>query len=134
MGTNIELSQIDGRRYRSHSLEFKRQVVEESYLPDASVARVARANGINANQLFGWRKMFRDQELAVTPRDDTTFLPVEVHVSGATSSPNGNATTPTVANDRRTGRIDVMIGKARLTVHGNPDTAILRTVLAELLR
>ncbi|WP_211472335.1 IS66-like element accessory protein TnpA [Collimonas humicola] len=134
MGTNTELSQIAGRRYRSHSLDFKRQVVEESYLPDTSVARVARGNGINANQLFGWRKMFRDQELAVVPPDDTTFLPVEVQTPGVIPPPYASSTTPAVANDRPAGRIDVTVGKARLTVHGSPDTTVLPTVLAELLR
>jgi len=42
------------RRHRSP--ELKRQIVEETLVPGASVARVARAHGVNANQLFGWRR------------------------------------------------------------------------------
>lgn len=33
-----------------------RQIVEETLLPGASVARVARSHGVNANQVFYWRK------------------------------------------------------------------------------
>jgi transposase-like protein len=34
----------------------KRQIVEETLVPGASVARVARSHGVNANQVFYWRK------------------------------------------------------------------------------
>ena len=33
-------------------------MVEETLAPGASVARVARAHGVNANQVFGWRKLY----------------------------------------------------------------------------
>jgi transposase len=41
------------RQYRSP--ELKRQIVEETLAPGASVARVARAHGVNANQGFAGR-------------------------------------------------------------------------------
>ena len=44
-----------GRRQR-FSLEHKRQMVEATLVPGASVARVARDHGVNANQVFAWRK------------------------------------------------------------------------------
>ena len=37
----------------------KRQIVEETLAVGASVARVARAHGVNANQVFYWRKQYR---------------------------------------------------------------------------
>jgi len=40
------------------SIAEKRRIVEETLLPGASVARVARAHGINANQVFGWRRLY----------------------------------------------------------------------------
>jgi transposase-like protein len=36
------------------SIAEKRRIVEETLVEGASVARVARAHGINANQVFGW--------------------------------------------------------------------------------
>jgi transposase len=45
------------RRYRS--TEEKRAIIEETLRPGASVAVVARAHQVNANQLFHWRKLYR---------------------------------------------------------------------------
>ena len=39
------------RRYRS--VEERRRIVEETLVPGTSVAIVARAHGVNANQVFG---------------------------------------------------------------------------------
>ena len=39
---------------RTHTLEFKRSAVEASKQPGASIAGIAMAYGINANQLPKW--------------------------------------------------------------------------------
>ena len=49
------------RRFRT--VEEKRRIVEEALQPGASVARVARARGVNANQLFGWRRLYQQVRL-----------------------------------------------------------------------
>ena len=41
----------------------KRQFVEETLEPGASVARVARQHAVNANQVFYWRKKYREGRL-----------------------------------------------------------------------
>jgi len=41
---------------RSWSPAQKRRIVEEAYRPGASVADVARSHGLNANQVFNWRR------------------------------------------------------------------------------
>jgi len=48
---------------RQRSQELKRQLVEESLAPRASVARVARAHGVKANQVFAWRRQYRQGPL-----------------------------------------------------------------------
>jgi transposase len=45
------------RCYRS--AEERRRIVEETLVPGTSVAKVARAHGVNANQVFGWRKLYQ---------------------------------------------------------------------------
>ena len=40
------------------SIAEKRRIVEETLVEGTSVARVARAHGINANQVFGWRRLY----------------------------------------------------------------------------
>jgi hypothetical protein len=39
---------------QQRTVEEKRRIVEATLVEGASVARVARAHGVNANQVFGW--------------------------------------------------------------------------------
>jgi transposase-like protein len=54
---------------RRHSVEEKRRVVEETLEPGASVARAARSHGVNANQVFAWRRQYRQGLLEDTNRE-----------------------------------------------------------------
>ena len=67
----------DAPRWR-HSLEFKQRVVEETLKSGASVARIARANSVNANQVFLWRKLYLEGELVGTSAGATCLVPVTV--------------------------------------------------------
>ena len=49
------------RRWRS--VAEKRRIVGLTFEPGASVALVARANGVNANQVFKWRRALERGEL-----------------------------------------------------------------------
>ena len=49
------------RRWRS--VAEKRRIVELTLVPGASVALVARAHGVNANQVFKWRREFERGEV-----------------------------------------------------------------------
>jgi|SRR5579884_2225870 len=53
------------RPYRSK--QERREIVEETLLPGASVAVVARRHGVNANQVFQWRQLYREGRLDVQP-------------------------------------------------------------------
>ena len=46
------------QRRQQRSVAEKRRMVEETLVADASVAGVARAQGVSANQLFGWRRLY----------------------------------------------------------------------------
>ena len=131
MDTNTKSTfpHTSGRRNRRHSTEFKRAVVEQSYLPGASVARLARDHGINANQVFAWRKLHRDAAFAHVTGSPTVLLPVSV----STSIPE-DAVPALNEGAPLTGTLELTIGKTRLTISGSPDSVILRTVLAQLLR
>ena len=43
---------------RKHDEAFKRELVERSLQPGASVAAIAQDSGINANLLFNWRRLY----------------------------------------------------------------------------
>jgi transposase len=65
------------RRFRT--VGEKRRIVEETLEPGASVAR---AHGVNANQVFAWRRQYRQGLLSEKNGEPAKLLPV--HVSGAT--------------------------------------------------
>ena len=50
-------SSVTAQRQR-RSIAEKRRIVEETLVAGASVARVARANGVNVNQVFDWRRLY----------------------------------------------------------------------------
>src|SRR4051795_8052046 len=54
MGTNKQ------RRYRLWPESLKREIVAARLVPGASVSRVARRYDVNANQVFAWRRRYRD--------------------------------------------------------------------------
>ena len=45
------------------SVAEKRRIVELTFLPGQSVARVAQAEGVNSHQVFQWRRAFKKDEL-----------------------------------------------------------------------
>jgi len=51
----IEVGKADSPSKRIHrTAEEKRRIVEAMLVAGASIARVARENGVNANQVFQW--------------------------------------------------------------------------------
>lgn len=59
-------------------MEEKRRIVEEALEPGASVARVARTHGVNANQLFGWRRLYLHGRLEPGSRERSALLAMRV--------------------------------------------------------
>ena len=120
------------RQYRT--VQEKRQIVEETLAEGASVARIARARGINANQVFGWRKLYLAGRLGGTSRA-IKLLPVRV----SESSPSLATTTsgecsPSADFAKSTpGTIHIELRHAQVRIEGSADPALLR-VLLECLR
>ena len=61
---------------RRRSVAEKRRIVEETLEPGASVGRAARAHGVNANQVFHWRKQYRQGLLERENKKSGGLLPV----------------------------------------------------------
>ncbi len=51
------------RRLKRWPVELKRRIVEETFVPGASVSIVARRHNANANQVFEWRNKYRQGTL-----------------------------------------------------------------------
>lgn len=81
MGTSLRAR----GKNRSWSEALKREIVAASVAPGSSVSKVARRYDVNANQVFAWRKRFRDGEpepaaaqlvpVMVTPDDPVEIAP-----------------------------------------------------------
>jgi transposase-like protein len=65
-----------GRRNRSWPEALKREIVAASFAPGSSVSKIARQYDVNANQVFGWRKRYRDEVRA--DRSASQLIPVVV--------------------------------------------------------
>lgn len=67
-----------GGSRRRRPLEEKRQIVEETLVPGASVAMVARRHELNANVLFAWRRLYQAGRLGTAPAPESSLIPVKV--------------------------------------------------------
>jgi transposase len=102
----------------------KRKIVEQTLESGISVARIARQHGVNANQVFYWRQLYRRGLLQEKGAPETNLLPVRVSEEGV------RAKTPWQAG----GAIYLESGKARLRIEGRVDETALAVVLGYLLR
>ena len=109
-----------GRRHRSWPDALKREIVSASFSPGSSVSKVARQYDVNANQVFSWRKRYRDEPSLPSISSGPQLIPVMV-----TAEPDAVATPPGVVE---TIEIDVA-GKYRVRFGSGVDALALRRVL-----
>jgi transposase len=56
--SGVAVGPAKGPKRQLRTVAEKRQIVEETMVEGASVARIARAHGVNANQVFYWRMLY----------------------------------------------------------------------------
>ena len=118
---------------RQHrTIEIKRQIVEESFAPGASAARVARAHGVNANQVFTWRRLYRQGRLGSVNRAIPGLLAVQVTEPAVTPKVTETDRMPCGPSAERAGTIQIEFPKGRLRLSGSVDPETLRVVLEAL--
>jgi transposase len=114
---------VAGRSSRRHrSKQERRRIAEESLQPGVSVAVLARSHGVNANQVFHWRKLLREGRLDVKP----SHL-VPVRIAEVTGEQSGLFPPPM-------GAIRIDLGRVRVHIEGAADPATLRAILEHLSR
>src|SRR3954467_5079254 len=114
MGTNKR------RRHRAWPESLKREIVAATLLPGSSVSRAARRYDVNANQVFAWRRRYR--EGAAEP-SELRLLPV-------TGTPDQPAGTTGAGRPIEI----VLAGGYRVRVGEGVQAAMLRLVLDVLER
>jgi transposase len=114
---------------RRRSVEERRLIVEETLEAGSSVARVAMKHGVNANQVFKWRRLHEAGRLGARAAREVRLLPVRV----AEEQEASRAEDPDAARAPSAGSIHIELpGSVRISLEGHVDPAMVRTVLQSL--
>jgi len=106
----------------------RRRVVEEALATGASVALVALKYGVNANQVFQWRRLYRDGKLGAPTANAMKLLPVSV-----VEDQEAPKAEPEAVVRERCGRFILSFrGEVRISLEGDVDPAVIRAVLKSL--
>jgi transposase len=127
-GPIVQGSVSGGRRYRT--TEEKRRIVEQTLSSGLSVASVAREHGINANQVFYWRKLYRAGQLEIegSAEQQVRLLPVSVSDGEPAETEPEAATSPAHG-------VTINIefpGRTLVSLEGAIDADIVRAVVESL--
>lgn len=126
MRDGVEL-RVDTRGRKRRSVAEKLSIVQLTMEPGASVAEIARAHGVNANQVFKWRRLFAKGQLSEAGARSTALLPVTI--TADLEAPDATADVQTSS----AGAIHIELpGRAVLTVESGADPRLLRCVLESL--
>ena len=110
-------------RHKRWPEALKREIAAATLVPGASVSVIARQYDVNANQVFGWRRRYRDE--AATP---SGLVPVTI-----TRGPEDEGAAIRTPAASETIEIDVA-GNYRVRVGSSFDPRALRRVLDVLKR
>ncbi len=113
----------------NHPLEFKRALAQRACEPGVSVSKLAQEHGINANQLFKWRRHFR---AGLFGTSDVGLLPVSV-VAAPVQTASSDSSPPSVAPAVQHG-IEIAFTDCTVRIGEQADLATLRAVVALLRR
>ena len=129
--SDVDTSEGKRRRNKRWPEALKREIVAATLAPGASVSVVARQFDVNANQVFMWRRRYRDasieQPASASCPSTPTLVPVTI-----TPAPEMEDGTPSVTSASDTIEIEVS-GDCRVRVGSGFGTRTLKRVL-DLLR
>lgn len=108
------------------SVEEKRRIVEETLKSGASVARVAQRHAINANQIFTWRKKYREGRLGSRT---AKLLPVAITDERLAEAAKVGVPVPSAP----LGIIEMVLPKGKLRIEGRVELLTLRAAIECLL-
>jgi len=114
------------RRNRTWPEALKREIVAASFAPDASVSVVARHYDVNANQVFSWRRLYRDNPRMPAVPSASQLIPVVVTAEQDAVSTQASTVAAAIEID--------LAGKYRVRVSSGVDAEALRRVLDVLER
>jgi transposase len=124
--SGMDITSTGRRRNRSWPDALKREIVAASFAPGSSVSIVARQYDVNANQVFSWRKRYREDPHQLCDVVSPQLIPVTI-----TAGQDAVTAAPSAVEEKI--GIDV-VGKYRVQVGSSFDGKALRRVLDVLER
>jgi transposase len=116
----MKIEVLGTERRRRWSFDDKVRIVEETMQPTVTVTEVARRHGLAPSIVFTWRRLAREGRLGDA---SPVFMPVEI-------TPAPAPAPPMVSPSRRTGMIEIILGRGRrIRVYRDVDAQALRRVL-----
>jgi len=114
----------------------KRRIVELTFQPGVSVAKVAQAEGVNSHQIFDWKRAYLKGKLGPKGQKSAALLPVvlspaESSVVIVDAAVTEKSFIQPVAAVPGTIHIE-MSGRVKIRVESGVDTSLLRAVLESL--
>jgi transposase len=97
--------------------------VEETLVEGASVARIARDHGVNANQLFGWRRLYLSGRLGES-KPAMKLLPVRV----GESLPPATTHAHNEGSALNTNTCPEKLRHAQMRIEGSADPELVRVI------
>jgi transposase len=124
-------------RRRMRTIAEKQRIVEETLVRGASVAAVARKHDLNANLLFGWRRLYKQGLLEACREPLPKLLPVEVTTPTIVATRGGGDVSKSPARElpATTSASQLEIewpSGVRVRVQGTVDPGVLKSVLSAL--
>ena len=115
----------------------KRRIVELTFQPGASVARVALAEGVNSHQVFDWKRAYLKGKLEAKGQKSAALLPVVLSPADASAItmdaavPENSSIKPIPAVPSGAIHIELS-GRVKVRVESGVDATLLRAVLESL--
>jgi transposase len=124
----METAKVRVRR----SVAEKRRIVELTFQPGQSVARVALAEGVNSHQVFQWRRSYRAGKLVELEENASALLPVVLAATDSTGQAQREQAVIAEA-EIAAGAIHIEFpGRVAITVEYGADRAALQAILESL--
>jgi len=112
----------------------KLRIVKLTLEPGASVAGIALANGVNANQVFRWKRQYERGDLKPRGSKRATAL-VPVTIAAEPEARKLVESSMPTAIPPSAGSVTIEFpGRALLSIEGPADPAVIRAVLESLAR
>ena len=141
MGTSIEhtsglkASAAEVRTRKRRSIQEKLQIVRETLQAQASVAVIARHHGVNANQVFAWRRQYQRGQLVEgsgTRTQEAAIVPVKlVEPAQVRASTRTNEPDPRVSMGPR---IEIELAEGGRLKIWDVSSETLRALIRDLMR